>query len=152
MIHIKPAIQTDWPQIISIAEAAKTTLEYPAAFNWSAETLAEELNHVFTILAEQSEEVRGFVCYRELSEAFEISVLATHPSFQRTGIQTELVLYLQKLAATHNKNVWLEVHQKNTAALGFYQKLGFQTLRIRSHYYSDGGGAVVMGWKASENR
>lgn len=149
MLNIKPATPVDWPQIVSLAEAAKMSLDYPAAFNWSAETLSEELNHVFTIVAERSSDICGFVCYRELSEAFEISVLATQPALQRTGIQTELVLCLQKLAAAQCKDLWLEVHEKNSAAMGFYLKMGFQTLRIRSRYYSDGGGAVVMGWKPS---
>jgi ribosomal-protein-alanine N-acetyltransferase len=48
-------------------------------------------------------------------------------------------LRLQGVAA-----VYLEVESTNQRAIGFYQKLGFETLRTIKGYYSDGTDAMTM--------
>lgn len=148
MPKVRSALPTEWSDLISLAEKAKEGLSQPAGFNWDSVTLQEELSQVFTLVADEPEGPAGFVCYRELPEAFEVSVLATAPRWQRQGVQTELIQYLQSLAATQDKEVWLEVHERNDGAVALYRKMGFEQLRIRRGYYSDGGGAFVMGWKA----
>lgn len=42
------------------------------------------------------------------------------------------------------KSVYLEVEASNKRAIGFYQKLGFLTLRVIKAYYSDGEDALTM--------
>jgi ribosomal protein S18 acetylase RimI-like enzyme len=41
-------------------------------------------------------------------------------------------------------SIYLEVEAHNQRAIGFYDKLGFQTLRKNKGYYSDGSDAVIM--------
>jgi [ribosomal protein S18]-alanine N-acetyltransferase len=42
------------------------------------------------------------------------------------------------------KEVYLEVEEKNSRAVGFYQKIGFSKLRDLRSYYSDGSHALSM--------
>ena len=51
---------------------------------------------------------------------------------------------LEQLKASGAKSIYLEVEVPNQRAIGFYQKLGFISLRTIKRYYSDGTDAVTM--------
>ena len=48
------------------------------------------------------------------------------------------------LKTAGTKSIYLEVEALNPRAIGFYNKLGFETLRKVKGYYSDGSDAVTM--------
>jgi ribosomal-protein-alanine N-acetyltransferase len=50
----------------------------------------------------------------------------------------------EQLRASGAKSVYLEVEVPNQRAIGFYQKLGFVSLRTIKRYYSDGTDALTM--------
>lgn len=51
---------------------------------------------------------------------------------------------LNFLTSKKVKNIYLEVEASNERAIGFYQKLGFLTLRRVKGYYSNGSDALMM--------
>lgn len=53
----------------------------------------------------------------------------------------ELSFHLKERGASQ---VYLEVEAENVRAISFYQKLGFQKLRVAKNYYSDGADAWIM--------
>lgn len=143
---IRAAVESDFKNIAEIGESIYRSIENKAQFNWPRDVLAEELKSVNTLVAESGGEVVSFICYRDLSDMFEISSLATKPSLQKNKFQTELIQFLQALAAKQRKSIILEVHQANTIAQGLYQKMGFLLLYSRKRYYSDQRDALVMKW------
>lgn len=149
-MNIRQARATDFAGILKIAENIMSSLENYAAFNWPRGQLLVELGQVTTLAADSEGSVHGFLCYRDLPDFFEISVLATDPGHQRTGLQTKLIQYLQDLAAKQRKDILLEVHSENLGAIRLYQKLGFASIHSRQNYYSDGAQAVVMKWESNK--
>jgi ribosomal-protein-alanine N-acetyltransferase len=79
--------------------------------------------------------------------ADEVHVLdvATHPDVQRQGIGRALVRDIIALARSYRaRHVYLEVRRSNDAALALYSSLGFDSVGVRSKYYSDDEDAIEM--------
>lgn len=146
-LQIRRFQATDSPSIIDITNANFNSLKNPAEFNWSAESIEDELSKVPCWVAETHQQiVVGFLCYRDLLDYFEISVLATRPEYKKKGVQIELIQSLQIDAAKQKRGVILEVHEQNEPAKALYLKMGFQQINKRKAYYSDGSAAVIMKW------
>lgn len=121
--------------------------EPPAQFNWPEHKAKDELGQASVLwLEETGGECASFICYRSQAVAFEITVLGTGLRWKRKGLQSQVIQHLQRLAALQKKEIWLEVHSQNQAALRLYTKLGFKVLRERKKYYSDGSSALEMRW------
>ena len=91
-------------------------------------------------------ELVAFALYRVVSDAVEIMCLATSPKHQRKGLMKSLLLSLIKNLDS-NMSLWLEVHERNTAAIGLYEHLGFKPMGIRKSYYRDGSAALLFQYK-----
>ena len=108
---------------------------------WNSEEIASEVsNELVWGLWEQNQLV-AVIFYREQPEAFEIDLLATHGSFHRKGKMLELLDYFEERRGA--KEIWLEVHEANEAAVGLYEKRGYERGARRPSYYPDGGAAVL---------
>ena len=71
--------------------------------------------------------------------------IAVDPAFRRMGLaETLMDCFLQIAKDLEAKEVTLEVRPSNEAAIGLYQKLGFQKIGMRSCYYPNGEDAIVM--------
>jgi ribosomal protein S18 acetylase RimI-like enzyme len=95
------------------------------------------------------DQVSAFILFRDLGEALEIEMLATHPDFLRQGIMTRLLAEVFRRAQndeTRLKAVWLEVHEHNALARQLYEKSGFNIVGKRPRYYSDGGAAILYNY------
>lgn len=135
----------------TVAEIYQSSLRR-AQFNWPADKADTEINEgsVLRILAPEGLCI-SFICYRVNPQAFEITLLGTHPKWQKRGLQRQVIEHLQRLAALQNKSIWLEVHSENTAAISLYCKLGFRQMRERASYYSDGASALEMCWMTQDS-
>lgn len=123
-----------------------------AQFNWPAEKAELEIRESSVLWISASDgSCVSFICYRTNFMAFEVTLLGTHPEWQRRGLQRRVLEHLQRLAALQNKSIWLEVHSENKAAISLYRRLGFQQLRERTRYYSDGASALEMCWLAQDS-
>lgn len=113
-----------------------------AQFYWPADLLGAELSTAEAFGGFEDDQLRSFVLYRDLIQAWEISLVACDPFYARQGFTGKTLQGLID-AKSHNKALWLEVHEENVAAQKLYEKLGFKEVRRRPRYYADGATAIL---------
>jgi len=94
----------------------------------------------------------GFVMYHLAGETADIIDIGVVPSFQNTGVGTQLLMalfdYLKRLGVIE---IFLEVSSVNERALKLYEKVGFKPVGVRPQYYQSGSyegtDALVMSKK-----
>jgi len=85
--------------------------------------------------------------FRMVRKGHVVSV-AVLPEHRRRGIGRELVKASMKALALHGaEECFLEVRTANEEAVVLYKQLGFETVRVVSHYYHDGADAHLMSAK-----
>ena len=78
----------------------------------------------------------GFLVSRFSSEEVQINNLAVAAEQRRRGAAESLLLRLKALCKGKPvSRIWLEVRQSNLAALGFYERMGFETAYRRKGFY-----------------
>jgi len=89
-------------------------------------------------------ETTGFACFRVVGPEAELLNLAVLPDQRRMGIGARLVEAVIEAAAGHSAtNIFLEVRESNTAALGLYKQFGFELNQRRPGYYSNPPGDAL---------
>lgn len=112
------------------------------SFYWPDDMFRAELVQAQTWVLERQGKPAAFVCVRDVSEAFELSVLATSVVYQGKGLMTKLLQQLIKEIGGQ-RHLWLEVHESNLTARNLYEKLGFVRTGTRGSYYRDGSAALL---------
>jgi ribosomal protein S18 acetylase RimI-like enzyme len=75
----------------------------------------------------------------------EILAIAVIPDYQRSGIGSALLHYMEFLATQRGlKMLHLHTAKENEAAQAFFGKAGFQVIDDQSNYYPKGQTALVM--------
>ena len=93
------------------------------------------------------EKLLAFVLARKVDQdILEIDMTMTHKEDLQKGhmkkLFQEMIEHLKN--AGNFYKIWLEVHEENAAALGFYKKVGFVENSKRPQYYPDGKAAILM--------
>ena len=141
-MHVEVLKSQHKPAIKSLVRAIHEEQGMLAQFFWPEDLLGAELATAEIIGVLEGAEIAGVVLYRELPEAWEISLVATHPKFRRQGYMEYLFEHLID-AKGQDRELWLEVHEENVSAQKLYEKLGFKEMRRRPRYYKDGGTAIL---------
>lgn len=105
---------------------------------WDEGSVASELNNElsFWLVAENGEDVAGYVGSQTVLGESDMMNLAVHPDYQRQGIGEKLVLELiEGLKERGSQCLTLEVRASNVPAKRLYEKLGFQEVGRRKNYY-----------------
>ena len=113
-------------------------------FHWQSSEITESINsgkHQSLALIEENK-LLAFVLFSESTDVCEILYLETHPQYLRQGWMG--ILWSEFIKEKHNKEIWLDVHEKNRAAHDFYQSCGFKIVGDRPNYYADHGRAILM--------
>jgi ribosomal protein S18 acetylase RimI-like enzyme/glycosyltransferase involved in cell wall biosynthesis len=129
-VQIRPARESDLPQITAIQHAA------PESSQWEAQDyLAFDCQVALMNDGLSAERLAGFLVSRSVAhQEREILNVAIHPDFRRLHIATELLqAELSRCPGVH----FLEVRQSNAAARRLYEGLGFQAVGERPAYYDD---------------
>lgn len=113
-----------------------------AQFYWPQDLLGAEMATSEALGVFEGESLVGFVLYREVPEAWEISLVASHPQYRRRGYMESLLTQLIA-AKGQERELWLEVHEENVPAQKLYEKLGFKEVGRRPRYYKDGATAIL---------
>ena len=80
-----------------------------------------------------------------LFENADITNIAVKKKYQKQGYGLKMLKHLIKEAINNNcEFIHLEVRINNKEAINLYNKMGFETVRIRKHYYEDGSDAYDM--------
>ncbi|HEV2198286.1 MAG TPA: GNAT family N-acetyltransferase [Bryobacteraceae bacterium] len=124
-IEIRAATAADLASIVAIQNLA------PDTSHWEP----SDYLHNDCVIATEGGRVMGFLLSRQIAVGErEILNLAVAPAARRRGVARKLLK--AELAST--KGVWfLEVRESNAAALGLYQRFGFQQVGKREAYYQD---------------
>ncbi len=97
------------------------------------------------VLIEEDGEIIAYACESVLFEDAEIENVAVAPDFRKRGLGRTLMESLESVALRLGaEQSFLEVRVSNEAARTLYQKFGYEPLRVRKKYYSDGEDALVM--------
>jgi ribosomal-protein-alanine N-acetyltransferase len=116
---------------------------FPAAEAWSVTMFAAQLGlpGVFALL----DEAGGMILVRVAADESEILTLAVAPQARRRGLGRALVqAALDAATQAGAATMFLEVSDRNEAALTLYEAAGFRATGRRRRYYVDGTDAVTM--------
>lgn len=130
------------PAMRALIEAIVAEQGLHPGFYWPMDLFGAEAATAEALGIFAEGELAGFILYREVPGAWEISLLATHPKFRRRGLMGELIKHLITLKG-QGVELWLEVHQDNYGAQKLYEKLGFRMAGRRLRYYKDGATALL---------
>jgi [ribosomal protein S18]-alanine N-acetyltransferase len=137
---------TEMPELLKVFYSIQKSIKNPAFFNWSEDSFSQELKVSKTLVCKHQGQIAAFLSFRQGIDSFEIMVLGTEVSFQKQGAMSSLMGWFLNYAAQQNKDVWLEVHEQNKAALQTYSKFSFVLTQKRKNYYKDGASADVLLW------
>lgn len=101
----------------------------------------------FTILAEQGEQLLGFlVADRDRRGFGHIITIDVDPKQQRKGIGTALMKFAEeRLRQAGCKSVFLETAVDNLKALSFYKRHGYSVIKALPRYYLNSLDGLLMG-------
>jgi ribosomal-protein-alanine N-acetyltransferase len=114
------------------------------AESWSEKSFTELLLSP-GMMVQIAKDGTGFILWRMVADEAEILTLAIDPDFRRQGLGRLLVN--DALAQAKEKNIarfFLEVEEKNQAALALYKSSGFTAINRRVDYYGQGRSAILM--------
>ena len=99
---------------------------------------------LFYLIYEEEEKIVGYLLYTQIYERMEIEQFFVHRDFQNKGIGTVLLEHLIQIAKQNQiENITLEVREDNQNAIHLYQKMGFQKVAKRDHYYQGMNGILM---------
>lgn len=114
---------------------------------WSLEMIKAECARpeFCALVLEEGEETLGFIMGTILFEDAEIYKVAILPQNRGKGYgYTAVDGFAEAVRARGATRIFLEVRPSNAAALGLYQKYGFEKTRLRKRYYADGEDCLEM--------
>jgi len=92
---------------------------------------------------------KSYVIWQKAGNECELLSVATKEDLRRKGFAKKLMEYSQnELKKLRIDKFYLEVRESNSAAISFYQKLGYEKISERKNYYEDTETAVVMSLSA----
>lgn len=114
---------------------------------WSAESFKSEAekDNGIMLYAVENEVVTGLICGYFAADEADITSVAVAPEYRRRGIAARLMEEFLGTLPDITECIFLEVRESNSAAIGLYEKFGFEKLSIRKNFYSfPDENAVVM--------
>ena len=84
----------------------------------------------------------GFIICKLVADQAELFNICVKPEAQGNGYGKALLVQLiSELSSRQATELWLEVRASNTAAIGLYEKLGFNCVDVRRNYYTNAQGS-----------
>jgi [ribosomal protein S18]-alanine N-acetyltransferase len=119
---------------------------------WTREALAGELarSDVARVFVARlpGDPVAAFCSCWFVADQLHINTIAVGAAFRRSGIATQLMLYVMAEAVRHGaRRATLEVRASNTAARKLYESLGFTVAAVRPCYYTQPEEDALILWK-----
>ena len=134
-VRIEIARPADAP---AIARMSRDLIEYALPWSWRAPRV---LRHVCradstVITARCRDELAGFAIMRFGTEEAHLDLLAVRRRFQRRGLGSEMVRWLEASARVAGVSVvHLEVRETNHGGHAFYRRLGYRRVGRVPGYY-----------------
>ena len=132
-LYVSEAGEDDLPALAEIHEAS-----FP--HGWDADTLHRMIGGgMFALVAKRQGGVDplGFVLVRAIGDEAEIITVATAPVARGRGVGRALMdEAIRRLQRDRVARLFLEVSERNAAALALYRALGFRQVGERKAYYA----------------
>ena len=145
VLEIRPATFGDLDGVVALEREA-----FPAP--WRREFFEGELQQAgrLNLVALRGGHLVAYVFAMSIFDEMHVNKIAVARSERRQGIALELMARCFDFARQNAiATISLEVRVSNEGAQAFYRKLGFARSHVRSRYYPDGEGAVIMMMKVS---
>lgn len=114
---------------------------------WSAESFISEVkkDNGIVICCYADNCVAGLICGYFAGDEADITSVAVDENYRRLGIGSRLIQEFEKNLPEYISDIFLEVRESNSPAIGLYEKYGFEKISIRKNFYSNPDeNAVVM--------
>lgn len=133
--HVRWMIRRDMPEVLLIERCS--TL-HP----WTEEDFLRCLRrrNCIGMVAEQGEQVVGFMIYELWRKKLALLNFAVHPEFWRRGVGSRLIRKLASKLFSHRRtHIQVDVRETNLAVQLFLQRQGFQAVGIARALFEDSG-------------
>ncbi len=139
MIRLEKVKETEISEIFAIVKTA--LFEYiDTVFGWDDTFQKNRLSHDYEVhwyhwLYLKNKRI-GLVCFKFKDDCLHLHLLIIFPEFQGRGLGTLVMLHLEEIAkgqACHQ--ISLSSFKQNKRALTFYEKRGYQKVKIESDFY-----------------
>ena len=101
-----------------------------------SELLEQNSINLMLVINSVGDEVVAYCLYQFVFEQAEILRIGTHPTYQRQGIASQLLMALNnELKANNVNSLLLEVRADNSPAIALYKQQGFILIHCRKGYY-----------------
>ncbi len=132
LMIIRKAMFTDIEEILDI--------ENESIDSWTYDQFVDELgkNYSVILVADSGDRIAGYVCAWIVSGDGEITSFAVKKNLRGNGTGAALLSRLEEIFLEENtESVFLEVRSKNSEAISFYTRHGFEVKGARKKYYID---------------
>jgi ribosomal-protein-alanine N-acetyltransferase len=131
----------------AIAYLSRELIEYGLGWRWTPERIMASIRAVNTnvLVSAARQRIAGFGIMRYGDDDAHLDLLAVAPPYQRLGVGSEMVRWLEKCAIVGGTfRVALEVRAGNQGAQRFYQNLGYRICAELPGYYQGVEAALRM--------
>lgn len=138
---ITPARQEDLDAIVALERSAVAEAEQWSRRSWQGELLGERRS----VLLARADQVLGVICLQTVDRGADLQRLLVAPRAQGRGVGSALVRAgIETVRRLGARTVMLEVRYDNEPAIALYQRLGFEQLAVREHYYGPQQHALIL--------
>lgn len=116
---------------------------------WSHDVFESEFallssSRVYKVL-ELDQEIIGYFGLAIVDGIIDITTIAVQSDYQQHGFGTLMMNEIMEISKKYKaRKVMLEVKPENVAAIGLYQKFGFEVIGLRRNYYGPSKDALTM--------
>ena len=133
-LTIEPMTHADLKAVTAIE---KESFQDPWSIH-SFQTEIEANRLALYLVGRLQDEVVAYIGAWIVLKEIHITTLAVSKAYRRMGIASRMIGALVEMTGPRGAAcLTLEVRPSNTAAVQFYEKLGFEVLGRRRHYYAD---------------
>jgi ribosomal-protein-alanine N-acetyltransferase len=130
-----------------IALMSRDLIESGLGWSWTRARVARNIadRDTLSVVTCQAGRVVGFAIAFFGDEHAHLNLLAVQREYQRTGVGTSMIHWLEESARTAGiRALHLEVRARNQPARRFYRRLGFVEMALLPRYYRGIEAAVWM--------
>ena len=108
-------------------------------------------NAIYIVVQGDEGELLGYLSVWCVADEGQIMTVAVMPEHRRKHVASVLMHAMLKVTEERGvKSHTLELRKSNEAALGLYEKFGFQVAGIRPGYYEDDGEDALIMWRIGD--